>query len=86
MNSPYRQLNLGLDLDLDIEAQEETTVNGRHRLYKLRVAKRFEHIIFGIYIFQYANFFITLAISFILWCRHFSINNFKYIILNGLSR
>ena len=50
------QLNLGLDLDSDIEAQKETEAYYRLRVYKLRVAKWFEYIMFGLYILQYANF------------------------------
>ena len=43
MDPLYGQLNLGLNLDLDIEAQEETKVPGSDKLYKLKVAKQFEH-------------------------------------------
>ena len=55
MNLPYCQLNFGLNLDLNIEAQEETKANGIERLYKLKVAKRFEHIMFAIFILEVAN-------------------------------
>ena len=55
MDSPYGQLNFGLNLDLDIEAKEETKANGTERIYNLKVAKRFEHIIFGIFILEVAN-------------------------------
>ena len=49
------QINLGLNLDLDIEDQKETEDHDCQRVYKLKVAKRFEYIIFGIYILQYVN-------------------------------
>ena len=75
MNLFDDKLNLRLNIDLDIEAQKENNAYGRQKLYKLKVANRFKHIIFKIYILQYANFFITLAISFILGCLNFSINN-----------
>ena len=55
MNSLYGQLNLGLDLNLDIEAQNETQAYGPDKLYKLKRAKRFESIIFGIVIIDVAN-------------------------------
>ena len=45
MDQLYGQLNLGLNLDLDIEAQEKTQAHGTDTLYKLMVAKLFEHII-----------------------------------------
>ena len=56
MNFINSQINLGLSLDLDIKAQKETEAHDQQKLYKLKIAKRFEYIIFGIYILQYANF------------------------------
>ena len=55
MDSPNSQLNLNLNFDLDIEAQEETKASGIEKLYKLKVAKRFEHIMLEIYILEVAN-------------------------------
>ena len=55
MDSLYGQLNFGLDLDLDIEAHEETKAHGTNKLYKLKVAKRFEHIMFAIFILEIVN-------------------------------
>ena len=78
------QLNLGLDLDLDIEAQEKTKAHGRQRLYKLKVAKRFEHIIFGIYILQYANFLLLWLFPLSYGVSILVLTIYKYIILNGL--
>ena len=56
MNLIDGQLNLGLNFDLDIEAQNEAEAHDRQKVYKLKMAKKFEYIIFGIYILQYANF------------------------------
>ena len=56
MDPLYCQLNLGLNLDLDIEAQEETKNPGTDKLYKLKVAERFEHIMFAIFILEVANY------------------------------
>ena len=44
-----------LDLNLNIKAHEETKANGTERLYKLKVAKRFEHRIFEIFILEVTN-------------------------------
>ena len=55
MNLPYNQLNYGLDLNLNIGAQEEKKANGTKRLYKLKVAKQFEYIIFIIFILESTN-------------------------------
>ena len=49
------QINLGLNLDLDIEAHKKTQAHDRQKVYKRKVAKRFEYIIFGNYILQYVN-------------------------------
>ena len=49
------QINLGLDIDLDRESQKKTETQDCLTVYKLKVAKRFEYIIFGLYILQYAN-------------------------------
>ena len=57
MDSPYNQLNLGWELDLDIELQQETNAYRHERLYKLKVAQRFENIIFEIVILQVTNKF-----------------------------
>ena len=46
------QINLGLNLDLDIEAHKKTQAHDRQKVYKRKVAKRFEYIIFGIYMLQ----------------------------------
>ena len=62
MDPLYGQLNICLNLDLDIEAQEETKANGIARLYKLKVAKRFEHIMFCNFYIRSSEWFITLAI------------------------
>ena len=50
------QLNLGLNCDLDLEAQNETNNHDRVKVYKLKVAKRLEYIILGIYILQCSNY------------------------------
>ena len=55
MDTPYGQLNLNLHLDLDIDVQKQTKANGINNLYKLKVAKRFEHIIFAIFILAVVN-------------------------------
>ena len=55
MNLLYGQLNFGLDFDLDIEAQEETKANGTERLYKLKVAEKFVHIILKIFVLEVTN-------------------------------
>ena len=62
----YGQLNLGLNLDLDIEAQEETKDPGTDKLYKLKVAKRFEHIMFAIFILEVANGFLLCLFLYLL--------------------
>ena len=49
------QINLGLDLDSDIEADKTTEAHDSLKVYKLRVAKKFEYIIFSLYILQYAK-------------------------------
>ena len=55
MDSLYGQLNFGLDLNLDIEAQKETKSHGTDKLYKLKMAKKFEHIMFAIIILEVVN-------------------------------
>ena len=50
MNLIDGQINLGLNLKLDIELQTETKAHYCHKVYKLLVGKRFQYIIFGIYI------------------------------------
>ena len=55
MNRLYGQLNLGLNFDLDKEAQNETKDPGTNKLYKIKVAKRFEHIMSAIFILEVAN-------------------------------
>ena len=62
MNLIDGQINLGLNLDLDIEAQKEAEALDRQKVYKLKVEKRFEYIIFKIYILQYANFLLLLLL------------------------
>ena len=57
MDPFYSQLNLNLYLDLNIEAFEKTEDFGTNKLYKLKVAKTFEHIIFAIFIYEVANGF-----------------------------
>ena len=55
MNLPNGQLNFGLDFNFDIKIQEKTKTNGFKKLYKVKVAKRFEHIIFKIFISEVTN-------------------------------
>ena len=61
------QLNLGLDLDLDLEAQNNIKDIDRVKVYKLKVAKRFEYIIWGIYIIQFCNY-LLLGLFPIFYC------------------
>ena len=49
------QHNVGLNLNWDIQAQEKTKAHGRQKLSKLKIAKRFEDIIYGRFIFEVAN-------------------------------
>ena len=79
------QLNLGLDLDLDIKTQKETNSHGRQRLYKLKIAKKFKHIIFEIYILQYANFLLLWQFPLFYGVDILVLKIYKFIILNGLS-
>ena len=57
MDLLYNQLNLRLSVDLDIEAQEETKAHGTDKVYKLKVTKKFEHIMFAIFILEETNGF-----------------------------
>ena len=66
MDPLYGQLNLGLNVDLDIEAQEETKDPGTDKLYMLKVAKRFEHIMFAIFILKEANGFLLCLFLYLL--------------------
>ena len=66
MDLPYGQLNFSLNLDLDIEAQEETKANGIEKLYKLKMDKRFEHIILGSFILEVANGLLLLLFLYLL--------------------
>ena len=83
MNIIDGQINLGLDLDL--KPQNETKANDRLRVYKLRVAKRLEYIIFGIYILHYANCFYYFGYLFYFTVVFLVLIFYKYLILNGLS-
>ena len=49
------QINLSFNIHLDREAQNEPEAQNRISVYKLKVAKRFEYIIFGLNILQYDN-------------------------------
>ena len=51
------QIHLGLDLDSDINAQAKTKAHGTDKLYKFKVAKQFEYIMFAIFIFEVVNGF-----------------------------
>ena len=83
MNLPYGQLNFGLDLDLDIKAQEWSKANGTKILYILKVAKRFEHIIFGIFILKITNGLILwLFLNLLSISKSFAV---KIIIYNGFT-
>ena len=55
MDSTYSQLNFSLNLDLDKNAQKEIKANGTNKLYKLYIAKKFKHIIFGLFILEVGN-------------------------------
>ena len=66
MDPLYGQLNLGLNLDLDIEAQEEKKDPGTDKLYKLKVAERYEHIMFVIFILEVANGFLLCLFLYLL--------------------
>ena len=50
MDLSNSQLDLGLDLDYDIEAQEDSNSINCMELYKRKMTKICEHIIFGIFI------------------------------------
>ena len=78
------QINLGLNLDLDIEAQKETEAHDRQIVYKLKVVNRFEYIIFGIYILQYANLLSLWQFPLFYGVSLLELTIYKYIILNGL--
>ena len=85
MNLTDNNLKLGLDLDLDIEAQNETTAHDRVKGYQLKVANRFEYIIFEkVYINPFI-LFITFACSYIFGFSLIILTIYKYINLNGLS-
>ena len=79
------QINHGLNLDIDIEAQKETEAHDRQKVYKLNVAKRFEYIIFGIYILQYVNFLLLWLFPLFYCVSILVLIIHKYIVLNGLS-
>ena len=79
------QINLGLDLDLDLESQKETKAHDCLRVYKLKVATRFEHIIFGFYILQVANFLLLWLFPLFYGLSILLLTIYKYIILNGFS-
>ena len=66
MDTPYSQLNLNLNLDLEREAQQETKANGTEKVYKLKMSKRFEHIIFKIYTLKVANCFLLWQFLYLL--------------------
>ena len=74
MNLPFGKLNFGLDLDLDIETQEKTIANDSKWLYKLKFAKRFEHLIFGHFILEVTNgLFMSLFFYFLSMSKTFSV-------------
>ena len=66
MDSPYGLLYLGLDLDLNMEAQKETKVYGTDKLYMLKVAQQFEHIMFPIFILKVVNGFLLWIFLYLL--------------------
>ena len=61
MDSYYGQLNFGLNvyiyiyIYIYIEAQEETKAHGTDKLYKVKVDRRFEHIMFASFIYDVVN-------------------------------
>ena len=60
------QLNFGLNLDLDIEAQKKTIDPGTDKLYKLKVANKFEQIMFAIFILVVPNGFLVCLFLYLL--------------------
>ena len=77
-------INLSLDLHSDIEVHIKSETQDRLRVYKLRMAKTIEYIIFGLYLLQYAN--LLLVWLFLLFYGVSIIVSiiYKFIILNGL--
>ena len=65
MNMSNSQLDLGLDLAYEIEAQEDSNSLNGLEVYKPKMTKICEHIIFCIYILQSAN--VLLLWTFIYW-------------------
>ena len=55
MDLSNSKLDLGLDLDSDKEEQENTEVNKRLKVYKLKYAKRFKIINYSLLILQLVN-------------------------------
>ena len=64
MDLSNSQLDLGLDLAYDIGAQKDSNSLNR-KIYKLKLTKRCEHIIFCIFILKSAN--VLLLWTFIYW-------------------
>ena len=62
MDLSNSQLDLNLDLAYDIEAQEDSNSLNGLKVYKLKMTKRLEHIIFCIFILQSANVLYTVDI------------------------
>ena len=65
MNLTNSKLYLGLDLDYDNEEQEETDVQERLKVYKLKYAKKFKIIKYSLLILQLVN--VLILWSFLYW-------------------
>ena len=59
------KLDLGLDLDNDKVEQEETKVQKRLKIYKLKYAKKFKIIKYSLLILQLVN--VLILWSFLYW-------------------